>query len=258
MMGLASKILFGLWLGMAWVSAYSGPPASGEGRPENAIYDPAGLISPAGKNALIREANSIRESSGLDLLVVVIEQLNGWEPQALAEDLANRWGYHGGRALILWLPDGSNENPWIAVSGMVRNEISSAKLDAMVLRAKSQARSDQRFEEALRRAVVSLGEDLRFAAGGAARKVEPEAKMPRIRTMDAVLILVRDSRKVAVAGLVGLGLLLGLVYALIRIVQRVRMALIPRKFPDVSWKRRFGAPHGGIVYTSSFKKRQNR
>ena len=80
--------------------------------------------------------------------------------------------------------------------------------------------------------------------------------MPRLRTVDAFLILIRDARKIAVMGLVGLAAVSIFLYMLFRTLNRMRMALVPRKFPDVSWKRRFGAPYGGIVYTSSFKKRK--
>ncbi|HVJ46646.1 MAG TPA: hypothetical protein VM511_09700, partial [Luteolibacter sp.] len=155
------------------------------------------------------------------------------------------------------VPDRREMNPWIAVSGMMRSEIPAAKLDMIVERAKTRGRTDQRVDEVVRRTLVSLGEDLRFIAGGAVRKSEPKAAKFRVRTTDALLILLRDSKQLAIAVLAGLGLLAVAIYAAVKIFWKLRMTLVPRKFPDVSWKRRFGAPYGGIVYTSSPKKRNS-
>lgn len=250
-------LLMFFW-GMAVASAISGVPAPGEARPEDGIYDPSRRISPPVKSALIREAASVNKSAGLDILVAVIERPGEWEPQQLAEDLANRWGYHGGRALVLWIPDRGMENPWIAVSGMVRSELSSEGLNRIVERAKERARTNSEMDESIRKAVVSLSEDLRFAGGVAAKKAKEAPKAPKLRTIDAFWVLLMNLKEVIAAGLVALVAGFYLVKVLIRGWKKLRKTLIPRTFPEISWRKRFGAPHGGIVYTVSAQKRRQK
>lgn len=231
----------------------AGIALGGEQRPEDGVHDPSGLIPPAAKAAIIREMRSVRDSSGLDLLVAVADKPIAWDPQKFADELSNRWGYHGGRALVLWIPE-NTENPWISIGGLIRSELSGPEIQGMMLKAKGAA-NDPRPGEAIRKAVVSLGEDLRFAGGKTARKVSAPKQPINIRTTDAIFILFRDSKKILAA--VGLTLLaLSLIgYWFIKAWRSMRLAITPRTFPDVSWKRRFGAPHAGIVFTSAPKRK---
>jgi uncharacterized membrane protein YgcG len=227
-------------------------------RPVDGIYDPGDWIYGPAKSNLTRELVSIKESSGIDVLVAVVESLGTNDPQELAEELANRWGYHGGRALILYVPE-NKTSPWIAVSGLIRSEMPAATLEAIINKAKQRARTDPSVHGAVSKAVDSLGEDLRFAAARAARGVSSAPQQMAAPTLkDFIFLFIGNFKKIIIV--VGLAILICafLIYWTIRTWKRVRISLTPKTFPEISWKPRFGAPYAGIVYTHSLKKKLHR
>jgi hypothetical protein len=223
-------------------------------RPDDGIYDPGRRLSEPATSSLIREARSISESSGLDLLIAVVDGVDAPDPPAMAAELANRWGYHGGRALVLWVPD-HPETPWISVSGLIRSEIPAAELEAIIQRAKHRAKSHASIDEGILAVVASLGEDLRFAAGKAARGTQATRTGPvRLSAKELFFLVIQQSKKIVVlAGIFIAGVLL-LGFWGWKIWRAFRISLVPKTFPEVSWRPRFGAPHAGIVYTHRKRK----
>jgi hypothetical protein len=224
-------------------------------RPLDGIYDPGEWIRGPAKTNLTRELNSIRESSGIDVLVAVVDKLGENDPQAIADELANRWGYHGGRALVLCVPD-HPDSPWISISGLIRSEIPRPTLEAIIDKAKQRARTDQTAHGAARRAVDSLGEDLRYASARALRTVQaPVGPVGRPSIKDLFFLLLRSIKTILIVVAVFSTIGFLIIYSAIKIWKKARMTLTPKIFPDVSWKPRFGAPHAGISYTYSVKKK---
>jgi uncharacterized membrane protein YgcG len=252
------KHLFLLWLsiflGPLVMAAEINPHQFDEQRPADGIYDPGDWIQGPAKSNLMRELSSIKESSGIDVLVAVVDKIGDADPQALAEQLAERWGYHGGRALILCIPD-QKESPWIAIGGQIRSEIPRTTLDAIILKAKERARAEDTVHGAARRAVDSLGEDLRYSVARALRGVKSTGPVAPPSLKDFFFLFIRSFQKI----LIILGIILVvfalLIYGLYRIWKKVRGTLTPKTFPEISWKPRFGAPYGGISYTHSLKKK---
>lgn len=227
-------------------------------RPEDGIYDPGDWIFGQSRKSLIRELVSIRESSGIDVLVVVIESIGANDPQELAEELANRWGYYGGRALVLSIPE-NDQSPWIAVSGLIRSDVPAPTMDAIIVKARQRAQAGSTVPGEVAQAVGSLGEDLRFVAGRAARGVQQPAGRPAPPSTRQLLFYVfMTFKKVLLTiGAFCLGAFL-VIFGSIRIWKRLRRSLKPKSFPEISWKPRFGAPYAGIVYTYSLKKKLHR
>lgn len=222
-------------------------------RPQEAIYDPAGWIKGPEKSLIARELASIKETSGLDILVVVTEDPREKDRQLVAEELANRWGDYGGRALILCEP-GNYESPWIAVSGLIRSEISRGVLETMIEKSRQRARASDTVAGGVRAVIEILGDDLRFASGRAARGLSaPPGKSPPPGMRQMLFYAINHSK--AVIGLFFAATLAAflLIYGGVRIWKKARKTMFPKAFPEISWKPRFGAPYAGIVYTHSKK-----
>lgn len=245
---------FGGWAVVCWLLmgsvGWANVGLSSQPRPEDGIYDPGNRISPAEKSALRRDIESTRENGGLDLLVAVIEKPGTREPQDVADELANRWGYHGGRALVLWIPEAEG-SPWISIGGLIRSEMPAAALQTVKANAKRRAGVESSLERGVRAAVSALSEDLRFAGGQAARGTANAPKYALPNWKEVLITAAIHSKKLVILGGVGLATVIFLIYHVWKIWKRARMLMVPKKFPEVSWKRRFGAPHAGIVYSYS-------
>lgn len=254
------KYFFPIWIVISLCSCLWGKVNLSEfdqQRPVDGIYDPGDWIHGPARHALIRDLSNIKDSSGIDMLVAVMETAGGSDPQELAEELANRWGYHGGRALILYIPE-NPESPWIAVSGLIRSEIPPAALDKMINDAKQRARTDPTAAGAVTKAVGSLGEDLRFVAAREARGMRSETRQPPPTIRQLVFFFFRSAKVLIIVAGVGIVGVFLVVYLSYRLWKKLRTALVPRTFPEISWKRRFGAPYAGIVYTYSPKNKLQR
>ncbi|MBK1882114.1 TPM domain-containing protein [Luteolibacter pohnpeiensis] len=245
--------LLGCWGMLAHAAPEIGP------RPENRIYDPDHQISEAKRDEISRNLASIHQNAGIDMLVAVVSDVRGTEPQRLAKNFADQWGYHGGHALVLFVP-GMGGGPWIEVGGMIRSEIPDPTLAQITQNAINRARMEISTDESILRAVESLGDDLRFFGGQAARGTAPtvitmQPQAP-IRYRNPVIVgllqLFRDWRELMIFGVIGVLVILFLVLGLFRSWRRFKL-MTPKKFPSISWKPRFGAPHAAIVYTYSQK-----
>lgn len=246
-----------LWVALAGLLALSSvasadpemPPLE---RPADGIHDPAGMLSPAERQRLGGELAEWRKSAGIDVMVVLTKEMPVDNPQAYAEGLAMRWGDAGGRVLILHTPI-DPRSPWISISGRVSGELPRPVLDEIAKTAGKRARAAGSPAAAVRAAATAVADELRFLSARAGKAVAPPVKL---RTRDIVFIFLRSLPKWLFMGV--FTLMMG-VPVLIFIVRRLHAWLLqrwPRTFPEVSWKARFGAPHGAAVITYSPKRKQ--
>ena len=222
-------------------------------RPEDGIFDPGGQISSVGERNLKREMALIKASSGIDMLVVVLMKSGQHDPQDIAESLADAWGSVGGRAVVLQVPN-DKRSPWIAVSGLIRSEMPVSAFGPIIAKAQAQSRGDPTVSGALYKAVNSLGNDLRFAAGRAVRgNPSTAAGGPQLTIRETIFFVVRKLKVLMLIGLAGFCFASLCVYWVFKFWKRGRFYMKPKTFPEISWKPRFGAPYAGIVHAHSSK-----
>lgn len=214
-----------------------------EGHPTGAIYDPNLIISLHDRRVLTQQIRSIQKSAQIDIIVVVLNEAKPWQPAALAEQFGKRWAYQRGNAVILWLND-EPDNPTITIGGGIKEEISNGDLDKITFRARAKALSEEDTGLAIREAVSSLGKDLRSAG----QKVASRQKSNQFLNDLFSIMSHYFSRIILGIGALCLCLWIG-IHGLLKLWKWVMLSLIPKRFPKVVWKRRFGAPHCGIAYT---------
>lgn len=208
-------------------------------RPANSIFDPHAVLDASTLGKITEPIERLRNKEGIDIVVVVLDDLKGAPPDHVAGRFAAAWCGSPIRAVVLDVP-GNPDSPWILPSGEFTDLIQPESIARDTTRDKRLASYEPTESGKVRVAVEEACDRLRYWK--AAHFNSTEARKKAI----AQLRLEHDDRSrqwriitltcVACA----IPLLVG-VYVLHLMLRKPGS----RRFPDVLPPRRMGAPHAG-------------
>lgn len=206
-------------------------------RPPDGVFDPMGFLSSHDLRSLSGELSMALLDDKVEVLVVILDDLDGAPAEFVARKFCKAWGSEPARAVVLRVPD-RYESPWIVPTGELMDEIPPAEVQRRLREArgvvKAQTEETARLRAAATQAVMMLREwkaqanrQESAAQGMSGKHPEPHRKMMSL---------------VYTYAAVGITALLILALVLIRILLRKPTG---RMFPDFQPHPRFGAPYSG-------------
>lgn len=207
-------------------------------RPPLHVYDPSSLV-PEAEAVIGKTLEQIRKTEFIDIVIVILPDLGGAPPDALARTFAGSWCDVAANCIVLHVP-GHLESPWIFPGGRVAQgtppEISLPAINA----ARSRAARENGGGGIVRAAASEAADLMRIWVGSAAH-MEEITVTRQVRAQLAMGLALRRREILLIAGIGScLPVLLGLSAFLIS--SRRKRA---RRFPHIHWHRRLGAPHAG-------------
>ncbi|BCU78449.1 hypothetical protein llg_31640 [Luteolibacter sp. LG18] len=227
-------LLFAAWLpARADLTFEYGP------RPENSIYDPEATLSPELAKRLSAELSTIRNRDHADVMLVLLPGIGELPPEHVARRFGEAWGADLLYAVVLDVA-GRNDGPWIYVGGDITHSDRKEVIPRMTKDALRLARQEPDRESCLRSAANQTSDILRYLLG----KVKSQAQTyqtERVRIRLEVEQQAERKRIILIAVAAGLLPAAGVLFLIGSFFWRRHS----RRFPDVIWTRRLGAPHAG-------------
>ncbi|MGC4015995.1 MAG: TPM domain-containing protein [Luteolibacter sp.] len=208
-------------------------------RPENSIYDPEQSLSPETAKRLADELTGIRTRDRADVMIVLLPGIGELPPEHVARRFDEAWGKDVLHAVVLDVA-GRNDGPWILVGGEVTNSDRKDVIPRMTKSALRLARQEPDRESCLRSAAVQTSDILRYMKG----KVKSQMEAYQSERMKVRLDMQRSlerKRIFLIAAICSLVPVTGTLFLIGSVIWRCRA----RRFPEVIWSRRLGAPYTG-------------
>lgn len=227
-----------LWLGLLTARADEMEFEYGP-RPENSVFDPRGVLDAAALGTITEPMKRLREKEGIDIVVVVLDDLKGAPPEHVAGRFAAVWSDSLIRAVILHVP-GSQGSPWIVPGGELTELLTPEAIARDISRDKRLASYEPTEAGKVRVAVEVAADRLRYW-----KATHHNATEARKKTIARIRLEHEDKSRqwrIVVLTCVACAIpLLILVFLLASMLRRPDA----RRFPDVVPPRRLGAPHSG-------------
>ncbi len=233
-------LLFWIALSLSALPGVSLARQSGYGeRPASGVFDPHGLLDAETLRGIADPLQQLLLEDGIDVVVVVLEDLGDAPPEFVAQGFALAWCSAPAHAIVLHVPSHAG-SPWIVPGGNEVANIQRSVLNARLYQATRNAERESSGTDKLRVATEEAADMLRLWSSGTmvhdemastARKhaVEQFAQEQRARKMRVYVLAVAAA------------LLVTWLFVLLLWWSKPRH----RIFPDVHPARRLGAPHGG-------------
>ena len=208
-------------------------------RPANSIFDPLGVLDSAALGKITGPMQKLREKEGIDIVVVVLDDLKGAPPEHVAGRFAAAWSSSLIRAVILHVP-GNPDGPWIVPGGELTDLLHPETIAKDTSRDKRLASYEPTEAGKVRVAVEEASDRLRywkathFNATEARKKAIAKIRLEHDDKSRQWRIIVLTCVACAIPLLIGIHML----YLMLRRPGS-------RRFPDVEPPRRMGAPHAG-------------
>lgn len=208
-------------------------------RPENSVFDPAGVLTPAQQIELAEPLAKVRAEEGLDVIVVILPEIDDAPADHVAAGFAEKWATANINAVVLHVP-GNRESPWIFPGRVMGNLLQPEKLRQSITEAQKRARAEATDYNKVRAAATEASDALRYWMGGALMRSEETIN----RRLAAQMAFENRQRLRKLAAILGAASLIPLLLGLMFIALRVRNSR-PKRFPSVRIARRLGAPYSG-------------
>lgn len=208
-------------------------------RPANSIFDPNAVLDAATLGKISEPMERLREKEGIDIVVVVMDDLKGAPPEHVAGRFAAAWSNSLIRAVILHVP-GNPDSPWIVPGGELTDLLYPETIARDTSRDKRLASYEPTEAGKVRVAVEEASDRLRYWKATHYNATEARKKaIAKIR-------LEHDdkSRQWRIIVLTGVACAIPLLILGFLLVSMLRKPGA-RRFPDVVPPRRLGAPHSG-------------
>lgn len=210
-------------------------------RPANSIHDPFGVLSTGWTNEIAAKLPQYREQDGVDIVVVILNDLGNAPPEHVAALYARAWceetPLHG---VILHVTD-RPDSPWLHVGGQNHRALSNplaARADIESARRRASREPDD--SRKVRAAVTETADLLRIWMGVARQRTE---LILRERERQYEAYLKRQQLRRLVLPVLMLGIVGSLILLLWVVPRRLRRE--PCMFAPIHPKPRLGAPHAG-------------
>lgn len=234
-----------LWLALpaaALPTATRKPPAAAfefGSRPATAVLDQPGILSDARLAEIAAELEKVRNTEGIDVLVVILKTLDGTPPERVAQRFAEAWCNPLFHSVVLHVP-GDPGGPRIVPGGKLLRLFSPEAVRETVAQAQRRAACELKEEDQVRAAATEAADMLRILAGdGSYWTTQRNAPLQQLKRLTWLGLPVRTVLLPA-AGLVGLALVAGSWWVVRRSRNNRR-----RQFPEPAWQVRLGAPYAG-------------
>lgn len=208
-------------------------------RPANSIFDPLGVLDSGALGKITGPMQKLREKEGIDIVVVVLDDLKGAPPEHVAGRFAAAWSGSLIRAVILHVP-GNPDSPWIVPGGELTDLLHPEAIAKDTSRGKRLASYEPTEAGKVRVAVEEASDRLRywkathFNATEARKKAIAKIRLEHDDKSRQWRIIMLTCVACAIPLIIGCYML----YLMLRKPGS-------RYFPEVVPPRRMGAPHAG-------------
>lgn len=209
------------------------------GRPPGSVFDPENFLDQATLTEISQPLSRIFHDEGVDIIVVILEDLEGAPPEHVAGRFADAWCRSPIHAVVLHVP-GRHDSPWIVPDGDLIDSIKPEVVSRKVAEAVRNAAREPKEPDKVRAAANEAADMLRYWLRNAVNRSE---YLQTERTKIRVELETKARRKQIVmlaAAASAIPVLLGV--SLLFVAMRKQG---PRRFPETQPPRRLGAPHAG-------------
>jgi hypothetical protein len=213
-------------------------------RPPDSVFDPRGFLGPDLAREIAEPLKRIHQEQGVDIIVVIIDGLEGAPPAHVAGRFAAAWSEAPIHAVVLHVP-GEENAPWIVPSGKLIEHLKPEVLSQDVADAERRARLEPTEQGRVRAAAIETADRLRYWLGTAVNRSEfiSDARVKIRLEQETKARQWRIAMLTAAAAAIPL---LALVSAIIFMLRGKGL----RRFPNANPPRRLGAPHAGGNHAS--------
>lgn len=213
-------------------------------RPPDSVFDPRGFLGADLTREIAEPLTRIHQEQGVDIIVVVIDGLEGAPPAHVAGRFAAAWCQAPIHAVVLHVP-GDEGAPWIVPAGKLIEHLKPEVLTQDVADAERRARLEPTEPARVRAAAIETADRLRYWLGTAVNRSEfiSDARVKIRLEQETKARQWRIAMLTAAAAAIPL---LALISALVFILR----GRGPRRFPNANPPRRLGAPHAGGNHAS--------
>ncbi len=208
-------------------------------RPPTSIFEGTGSLEPAMLKELSADLARIRKADEVDVVVVVLQDLEGAPPNYVAGRFAEEWCDAAIHAVVLHVP-GDPESPWIHPAGRMMGFLKPDRVSERVAEAKRRASLEVTDSEVVRAAAEEATDMLRYWKGTAINRREV-LETTRTR-MKLELEAAAWKKKLVLLCLLALAIPLVVVVSMLVSFIRSKGALY---FPESGMPRRLGGPQAG-------------
>ncbi|MFM2197869.1 MAG: hypothetical protein RLZZ505_1301 [Verrucomicrobiota bacterium] len=208
-------------------------------RPKNSVFDPAGILTPKEQAALAEPLAKVRESEGIDVMVVILPEIQEVQPEHVAAGFAQKWAMTKVNAVVLHVP-GKDGTPWIFPGDVMNSILKPGTLRVSMAAAEKRAAAEPTDFGKVRAASTEASDAIRYWMGVSVIRSEQMID----KRLEAQLAHERRQRLLKLAAVLGAAALIPLAATVFLIVARVRNAR-PRFFPHTRVVPRLGAPYSG-------------
>lgn len=208
-------------------------------RPKNSVFDPGGILTPKELAELAEPLAKVRESEGIDVMVVILPVINEVLPEHVAEGFAEKWASTKLNAVVLHVP-GREGSPWIFPGRVMGEMLKPEALSESITAAEKRAAAEPTDFGKVRAASTEASDALRYWMGGAVIRSEEMIN----RRLAAQLVYESRQQLIKAAAVLGAAALIPLLVGLVLIVLSIRNSR-PKLFPNIRILPRLGAPYSG-------------
>ncbi|RYD17713.1 MAG: hypothetical protein EOP88_25130 [Verrucomicrobiaceae bacterium] len=208
-------------------------------RPTQSVFDPGGILKPAEVEGISAPLKAIYQKKGVDVLVVVVQDVGKAPPEHVAGRFAEAWSTSDLRCVVLHLP-GHEQSPWVVPSGRLVSYLNTDEVQKAVDDIRRHAASQPKDAEKVRTAATETSDMLQYWLASTINHSE------MIRTESTKMRLEQETkarqwRIAAMAGVASVIPLAGIISLLVSWSRRRGAGY----FPNHAWQLRLGAPHAG-------------
>ncbi len=208
-------------------------------RPARSVFDPNNILDPGAMIEISEPLVKIRDAEGIDIVVVILDVLDGAQPELVAKNFAAAWCDPRLNSVVLHVP-GHADSPWIVPAGKLVESIKPEILAQTVADARRRASREAKESAKVRAAATEAADMLRYWMGTAVNRNE-FLETERIKIQ---VELETQARQWRIASLTGMASIVPIVLGVSILFFSMREPG-PRMFPNVKSPRRLGAPHAG-------------
>ena len=208
-------------------------------RPPHSVFDPGGFLDPQVTQEISDPLAKILAEQGVDVIVVIMDDLEGAPPEHVAGRFADAWCKAPLHAVVLHVP-GNADGPWIVPAGRLIEGIKPEILSQDVADAERRAALEPTEAAKVKAAATEAADRLRYWLGTAINRSDylTDARTKIRMEQETKSKQWRIAMLTAAASAIPL---LVLVSALFYMFRKPG----PRQFPNPNPPRRLGAPHAG-------------
>ena len=234
-------MLFNMAFRIAWFLVAAGGVMAFEygPRPPGPVFDPGGFLDPKVAREISGPLLEIRESEGIEVIVVVVGDLTGASAGTEARRIADAWCDSAIHAVVLHVP-GDPDGPWIVPAGALMGKLDPEQVTQAVAEAGRRVALEPGEPGKVRAASIEAADLLRYWMNNVINRAEILAT-ERTRLS---LELETKAHQRKVATFAGLSVVVPVLALGVLLFLRTRKPT-PRHFPDMRPPRRLGAPHAG-------------